>query len=41
MGFGFVQYKKKYSAVRAVKDLQMSKLDGHSLEVKFSTRATL
>lgn len=41
MGFGFVQYKTKESAMKAIKNLQMSKLDGHSIEVKLSSRATL
>ncbi|GFR09679.1 probable RNA-binding protein 19 [Trichonephila clavata] len=38
MGFGFVQFKKKESAVFAIQNYQSSKLDGHALELKFSKR---
>ncbi|XP_054719338.1 probable RNA-binding protein 19 [Uloborus diversus] len=41
MGFGFVQYKKKASATKAIQNLQLSKLDNYSLEVKFANRATI
>ncbi|XP_035215935.1 probable RNA-binding protein 19 isoform X1 [Stegodyphus dumicola] len=38
MGFGFVQFKTKSAAVDAVQNLQLSKLDGHALELKFAAR---
>ncbi|GFY39638.1 probable RNA-binding protein 19 [Trichonephila inaurata madagascariensis] len=38
MGFGFVQFRKKESAVFAIQNLQSSKLDGHALELKFAKR---
>ncbi|EFN75799.1 Probable RNA-binding protein 19 [Harpegnathos saltator] len=38
MGYGFVRYKRKYDADRALKTLQMSVLDGKSLELKRSER---
>ncbi|GFT89797.1 probable RNA-binding protein 19 [Nephila pilipes] len=38
LGFGFVQFKKKESAVYAIQNLQSSKLDGHALELKFAKR---
>lgn len=41
MGFGFIQFKTKESALKAVKNFQLSKLDDHSLEVKLSNRATV
>ncbi len=39
MGFGFVNFKAKTGADRALKTLQNSRLDGHSLELKRSNRA--
>ena len=39
MGFGFVTYWLKSSATRALKELQHSRLDNHSLELKRSNRA--
>jgi multiple RNA-binding domain-containing protein 1 len=39
MGFGFVQYRRKVAAQRALKELQRSLLDGHQIEVKLSHRA--
>lgn len=38
MGYGFVRYKRKHDADRALKTLQMSVLDGKSLELKRSER---
>lgn len=38
MGYGFVRYKRKIDADRALKTLQMSVLDGKSLELKRSER---
>ncbi|CAL1290328.1 unnamed protein product [Larinioides sclopetarius] len=38
MGFGFVQFKNRESAVFALQNLQSSKLDGHALELKFANR---
>ncbi|GBL94938.1 putative RNA-binding protein 19 [Araneus ventricosus] len=38
MGFGFVQFKSRESAVFALQNLQSSKLDGHALELKFANR---
>ncbi|KAL1478157.1 hypothetical protein MTO96_035176, partial [Rhipicephalus appendiculatus] len=40
MGYGFVQFKERKAAKQALKQLQHSKLDGHALELKLSTRAT-
>ena len=39
MGFGFITYWAKASADRALKELQHSRLDTHSLELKRSNRA--
>ncbi|XP_071036975.1 probable RNA-binding protein 19 [Parasteatoda tepidariorum] len=39
MGFGFVQFLKKESAVFALQNLQQSILDGHPLELKFANRS--
>ncbi|XP_046390578.1 probable RNA-binding protein 19 [Ischnura elegans] len=39
MGFGFVQFMKKASAEKALKTLQNSSIDGHSVELKRSNRA--
>ena len=39
MGFGFVTYQLKASAEKALKTLQHSRLAGHCLELKRSTRA--
>ncbi|XP_011500758.1 PREDICTED: probable RNA-binding protein 19 [Ceratosolen solmsi marchali] len=38
MGYGFVRYKLKVDAERALKELQMRSLDGKSLELKRSER---
>lgn len=38
MGYGFVRYKRKADADRALKVLQMTVLDGKSLELKRSER---
>ncbi|TRY62746.1 hypothetical protein TCAL_03592 [Tigriopus californicus] len=40
MGYGFVQFKLKSSAERALKNLQHKMLNDHCLELKRSTRAT-
>ncbi len=40
MGYGFVQFVYKKSAQKALKEMQHSLLDGHSLELKISNRAT-
>ncbi len=40
MGYGFVQFKRKSAADNCLKTLQRKVLDGHSLELKRSTRAT-
>lgn len=40
MGYGFVQFKQKRSAKKALKLLQQSKLDEHTLELKLSNRET-
>merc|ERR1711874_700917 len=39
MGFGFVTFKLKASSEKALKTLQHSRLAGHCLELKRSTRA--
>ena len=39
MGFGFVTFWKKSAADRALKELQHSRLDNYSLEIKRSNRA--
>ncbi|XP_071789462.1 probable RNA-binding protein 19 [Asterias amurensis] len=41
MGYGFVEYKKKKSAQKALKELQHCYLDEHSLELKLSHRAAI
>lgn len=38
MGYGFVQYYKKEHANEALKNLQVTTLDGKSLELKRSER---
>ncbi|XP_015593369.1 probable RNA-binding protein 19 [Cephus cinctus] len=38
MGYGFVRYKTKMGADRALKELQMTSLDGKTLELKRSER---
>lgn len=38
MGYGFVQFMFKASADKALKTLQLSQLDGKSLELKRSER---
>ena len=41
MGYGFIEYKRKESAEKALKKLQHVKVDGHALELKVSNRATV
>ena len=41
MGYGFVQYKSSESASKAMKVLQHTDLDGHTLELKVSNRVTM
>lgn len=38
MGYGFIQFKHKASADKALKTLQQSVIDGYSLELKRSNR---
>jgi multiple RNA-binding domain-containing protein 1 len=38
MGYGFLQFFKKNSADKALKNLQNSSLDGHAIELKRSNR---
>lgn len=38
MGYGFVEYKKRSDALKAIKELQNSTLEGHTLELKMSHR---
>lgn len=38
MGYGFVQYTSHKAAMKAIRTLQHSELDGHQLELKLSTR---
>lgn len=38
MGYGFVRYKRKVDADRALKVLQMTVLEGKTLELKRSER---
>lgn len=40
MGFGFVQFRRRAEAKRALQQLQHSQLDGHALQLRLSTRAT-
>ncbi|CAG2101923.1 unnamed protein product, partial [Medioppia subpectinata] len=40
MGYGFVQFVYQKSAQKALKELQNSVLDGHTLELKLSNRTT-
>ena len=40
MGYGFVQFLHQKSAQKALKQLQHSVLDGHTLELKISNRTT-
>lgn len=40
MGYGFVEFSSKDSADAALRDLQFSKLDNHTLELKRSNRTT-
>lgn len=41
MGYAFIRYKRKLDADRALKTLQMSVLDGKSLELKRSERTLM
>lgn len=38
MGFGFVEFADKDDALKAIKNLQHSELDGHKVELKISTK---
>lgn len=38
MGYGFVEFTTRKAAMKAIKNLQHSDLDGHKLELKLSTR---
>lgn len=38
MGYGFIQFKKAADANEAIKTMQNFNLDGHNLELKFSTK---
>ncbi|XP_077572018.1 putative RNA-binding protein 19 [Stigmatopora nigra] len=40
MGYGFVQYQTAEAAQKALRQLQRCSVDGHSLELKISERAT-
>ena len=40
MGYGFVEFTTRKAALKAIKNLQHSDLDGHKLELKVSTRET-
>ncbi len=40
MGYGFVEFKKRKAAQKALKTLQHSMLDGHQLELKMSNKTT-
>ena len=39
MGFGFVEFSAKGDAMKALKELQHAELDGHKVELKYSTRS--
>lgn len=41
MGYGFVEFQKKEGAMKALKELQHTELDGHMVELKLSNRTTL
>ncbi|XP_062593216.1 probable RNA-binding protein 19 [Saccostrea cucullata] len=41
MGYGFVEFQSKESAMKAIKELQHSDIDGHAVELKISNRTTL
>lgn len=38
MGFGFVEYKERADAIRALRELQGATLDGHQLALKLSNQ---
>lgn len=40
MGYGFIQFSKKSSALKALKEMQHSSLQGHALELKISNKHT-
>lgn len=40
MGYGFVQFKTPATALKAIKELQNSTLEGHKLELKLSERTS-
>ncbi|KAG1676579.1 putative RNA-binding protein 19 [Nymphon striatum] len=40
MGYGFVQFMNKEDATRAIKELQLTLVDDHAIELKLSIRAT-
>lgn len=41
MGYGFVEFKNKRGVEKAMRELQHTVLDGHTLELKISNRSTL
>ena len=41
MGYGFVEFMKREAAQKALKQLQHTELEGHSLQLKLSSRATV
>ena len=38
MGFGFVEYKDRADAIKALRELQNATLDGHQLALKLSNQ---
>lgn len=40
MGYGFVEFRDAESADKALKTLQFSSLDGHTIDIKRSNRTT-
>ena len=40
MGYGFVEFRKRDAAQKALKTLQHSQLENHQLELKISNRVT-
>src|SRR5690606_7021804 len=40
LGFGFVEFREREAALRAVRQLHGRELDGHRLELRMSERAT-
>ncbi|XP_033112126.1 probable RNA-binding protein 19 [Anneissia japonica] len=41
MGYGFVQYKRRSDAMKALKELQHTSIDSHTVEIKISNRTVL